>query len=217
MARKKILSTLALFSGLYFVPAAASANCPDDLENDNFETSVIECIKSLKNQIRQLGGNPDSENTEPATELVLARIPSGLVASFDLPDGCPRGWSTFKEGTARFIIGAGTEFDPKYRKWRQRRQGGGVELVDLVSRPLRSDDGEEAHILSEEEMPRHGHAYTDNYFHIDRPAPPNSFGGHLHPMGGRQGSMGPTTAEKGGNGQHNNMPPYIALYFCKKD
>ena len=125
--------------------------------------------------------------------------PSGMVAAFtgqadvdDVANHCPEGWSNFDEARGRFIVGAGPQ---------------SVLSEDLT--PF-SEGGEERVTLKESEMPRHNHGgalmikdgtlygmLNDNRFH-------NSGAGiTLHASGSSQ--------------PHNNMPPYIALYFCKKD
>ena len=77
-------------------------------------------------------------------------------------------------------------------------------------------------------MPRHGQIVTSS--------PPtlnirNGFGGssadyglrpnydpNVQPVEGWSLPQHPDFVSKtGGNQPHNNMPPYIALYFCKKD
>ena len=115
-------------------------------------------------------------------------LPKGAVVAFDM-QGCPRGWAEYFEAAGRMIIGVG--------------RGSG-----LTGRSLRSKGGNETHELTLREMPRHRHGI-----------PVNAGSGRglaLEPNLGLPGT--PSGVEMMGNGKpHNNMPPYIALYFCKKD
>ena len=67
----------------------------------------------------------------------LNGVPTGAVAAFDLPNGCPEGWSAFKDAQSRAIIGAdfGQGFAPglgangdgsALRTWKYRDHGGGA-------------------------------------------------------------------------------------------
>lgn len=140
-------------------------------------------------------------------------LPTGFVAAFDRQNGCPGGWSDFTPAAGRFIIGVdGTKFKLPY----------------LAGSPSYQTGGEEFHALTVSEMPRHNHRISTGYsadWH-------NGLAGGLH-TGGIDpvfGSKNPEVRRDGGFGildrilepsgdsqPHNNMPPYIALYFCKKD
>lgn len=105
---------------------------------------------------------------------------------------------------------------------------------------LKEIGGAETVILTEPQMPSHRHGlaaisevaiYHDDsklrialldygantnfpYFDLSGGKQQKEGGGPLKvEMLGRETGVGPT----GGDQPHNNMPPYIALYFCKKD
>lgn len=144
---------------------------------------------------------------------------AGLVAAFDLPGGCPAGWSEFEAGAGRFIIGTnGSEYTLPY----------------VAGEPKYQTGGEETHTLKVEEMPAHAHGWEQlANFHI---ADTHHSTGSARAGGPQMGStlgfwmlhQGPFNNERkplmGASGgrpdgktePHNNMPPYIALYFCKK-
>lgn len=117
-------------------------------------------------------------------------IPRNAVMAFNEKE-CPKGWSEFKDAAGRVIVGVGA--------------GAG-----LTARQFRELGGSEIHKLTADEMPAHRH---------DLWTSPQS--GTSGVMSGAARSDRPVnSALRGAEGQgkpHNNMPPYIALYFCKKD
>lgn len=157
-----------------------------------------------------------------------AQIPSGMVFASTL--ACTSfgdGWETFREATGRLLIGAGNETLRAYRQWRHERPTGGFESINLTEYEVLATGGEEHHTLSESEMPSHAHKIDDRGH--SHPITPhntqNSGSGTVGWLGGRgtvsSQSAGPSRTgigieAEGGGTSHNNMPPYIALYFCKK-
>ena len=74
--------------------------------------------------------------------------------------------------------------------------------------------GEREVTLTIPQMPTHGHRVqyggADTAVNDSNMDPGSNWG--------VRGTIGPAiTSEAGGNQPHPNMPPYIALYFCKKD
>ena len=158
-------------------------------------------------------------------EAFLARldqgvpIPNGMVAAFDMEEGCPIGWMPFERAYGRFLIGAGGKEDGP------------------IARSFRETGGEAIHLLTVEEMPAHKHdtgfislllpeflaidtSKADNQraLRIDDPRTP--FGVHMPYFADgssavAEGRTDSVTYPKGEGLPHNNMPPYIALYFCK--
>lgn len=136
-----------------------------------------------------------------------ATIPSGAVMAFDLPNGCPLGWKSFKEARARVIVGVG---DPSRTA---RKLGFDINGRPLTELAYRQHGGEEKHRLTIEELPRHDHG--TRYALSGRSL---GWGPGSHPI--------PTSTRRaesqkdwsaGRNIPHNNMPPFIALYYCKKN
>ena len=122
------------------------------------------------------------------------QIPPGTVFAFALPK-CPSGWTEFSEAGGRFIIGV---------------NGSTYKLPYVGGKPEYQLGGEEMHKLTIKEMPTHSHSgitATGSYnaAHLATKDPTNL------PQG--RGSIGASGSSK----PHNNMPPFIALYFCKKE
>ncbi len=106
-----------------------------------------------------------------------------------------KGWKPYVHISGRFPIGAGTTITADERNERRK-----FKLLET--------GGEYMHVLTEPEMPRHTHPYSDRT--------------QRHPNIGDSGSrIGDTqvqdnreTDPEGEDMPHNNMPPYLVLNFC---
>lgn len=121
-------------------------------------------------------------------------VPRGGVMAFSRSDGCPSGWSEFEESQGRFIIGVDRS------KFRLPFEGG---------KPVYQTGGSPTHTLTEDEMPRHRHPVRYG------PGAELGQGPILYLLA--KGGLESATAYVGGASPHNNMPPFIALYYCKKE
>jgi len=153
--------------------------------------------------------------TIPSSTMSESPIPSGLVVAIadarysdqnkgdEVREGCPAGWIRFKEAENRFIIGANARSsnDGPEKYW-VSRQAGAKEVK-----------------LRIEHLPSHNHDFdgvpaSRGVWGSGIPAKEVSMGnsadnaGQFKPYG--------TISLTGGGQAHNNIPPYIALYFCKK-
>ena len=142
----------------------------------------------------------------------IERYFSGAVVAFDRREQCPEGWAIFSAGYGRVIVGAGGPGD------------------GLTKREFGINGGTESHKLTSDELPKHKHLVVgigrqgmgnitewgievggndDVYrFDVDDRAPwprPNGLKGQLVAQ-----------AKKADAVRHNNMPPFVPLYFCKK-
>lgn len=139
--------------------------------------------------------------------IVLPDLPGDAVVMFD--GKCPEGWGLYDEVGGRFVVGAGAHSNTdetgqrleKYKPW--------------------ASGGEERVALTTEQMPNHRH----NVLGIGNK---DGNGSNIIPEnialvadGANRGVIGTIdwgfTETTGNNQPHNNMPPYIALSFCKKD
>ena len=126
----------------------------------------------------------------------LGGVSSGAVVAYDDAGGCPSGWTEFSDGNGRVLLGAASGFP--------YRQAGGHAKVSLGI----------------DHLPSHTHSLDPAYewgfdvngsdrepqrFDVDDGTP-------------WQGNYGQITTTPAGRGiPHDNMPPYIPLYLCKKD
>ena len=135
--------------------------------------------------------------TKLGLEGSTAALPSsGAVIAFDRPGGCPTGWSDFKDAAGKVIIGVGE----------------GSLKEKLASRKYRAEGGEEKHKLTSLETPKHVH-----YLNIKSEEFRIAKGRDKRNLMVPDKTTGEATKSAGAGKHHNNMPPYIALYFCKKE
>lgn len=125
-------------------------------------------------------------------------IPSGAVVAFESSESetCPgRDWKLFEPAKGRFIIGAGHGDRSK-----------------LTPRQLGDTGGEESVTLTIPQIPAHSHSTVqmigDN--NIDGVDSTTVRSGDHH----NETRETDTTGE---NQPHNNIPPFLALYYCKKE
>lgn len=147
----------------------------------------------------------------------VAYVPSGAVVAFDREDGCPPGWSAYRDADGRFIVGTGrhTEHDAY-----------GNEVADLKFGEV---GGERTHRLSVDEMPSHEHEIRGRDWSRNRWGVP-LLSGEAGFVDGNGSTAridvddGPPwdgmvtrlyATGTGGSRAHNSMPPYVALRFCR--
>lgn len=152
-----------------------------------------------------------SDNVERWSPTIL----KGAVMAFDRSDldqdTCPAGWEPFKEGRGRFVVGAG---DPAAAPG---EFGSDENGAPLTNRALRQHGGTERHQLSLAELARHHHPVTGpEWGHSinGNGAPPRLDLDDGPPWSNMTGRL--TTGEVGTNEPHNNLPPYISLFLCRK-
>ena len=144
-------------------------------------------------------------------------VPKGAVVAFwATPEAkqdeyCPVGWRFLPETDGRMIVGAGVSKE----YWQEYIDGSispNGDRLPFTPRNPRDTGGEEMHKLTIKEIPSHTHNYDttangpllDNPYNI--PGHANRFG----TVGLRQAGV------EGGGGAHNNMPPYVAMFYCRK-
>lgn len=116
-------------------------------------------------------------------------VPPGAVVAFDQPS-CPKGWSEWREGAGRFILGAGKSTGANH--------------------PYRSQGGSEYHALTVAEMPRHSHRLPGT----KRNDAATGGGVHVDDVDNGNFPAKLFTAESGVGQPYSTMPPHIALVLC---
>ena len=142
-------------------------------------------------------------------------IRSGAIVAY--VDECPNDWSPYEPATSRFIVGAGGKFTQGNKVLHEQ---GKLSVYDVGVK-----GGDEFVLLTKDEMPKHRHALpliSSNIEYNDAGNGPNTvYFDYRHRKDITQriiiSNDDEGTSESGGGQPHNNMPPYIALYFCKKD
>jgi hypothetical protein len=126
-------------------------------------------------------------------------VPKGAVAAFDLSDGCPEeyGWKPFEAAAGRFILGAG---EGKNLKERAIREIGGFEETQLTVTELPSH----VHDFIGTAVTKGGNGGTGRVLAVGDGVSHGTF----TPEG--------TISAKGEGKAFSNVPPYIALIYCKK-
>ena len=149
-------------------------------------------------------------------ETIAALIPSGAVVAFDRvdidQDTCPPGWGPFMESRGRVIVGAG---DPSKAPG---EFGSDESGTPLTNRTLRQRGGAEKHALTVGEMARHHHSVTPlgwGHSATGNGRPLRLIADDGPPWNDNTGAL--IAGATGGSTPHNNMPPYISLYLCKKE
>ena len=186
----------------------------DDLTRQSDADEFVSCIGSLAAQIASLETTLESVQFQHNN---LVQSMGGLVAAF--ASECPDGWREYEQARGRFVIGA------------------------FPGRELLSLGGEAEVTLTIAHMPEHRHlnnvSVTDRFLSevesavigLQRlesvPIPAGHWsewlssgeGGdrnYRYTMRFQTGSEQRSVVDSnsGGNQPHNNMPPYIALYWC---
>ena len=216
MLRKSLLSATLPLLVMWPISAPAQTTIPDfcatltGAAGDG--NKAIQCVAAQAKVIATLSQRLAAlESAAPVPAIGEHENTRAIIAYYSDKGEkrCPAGWSPYEEAKDRFIIAAGGKH------------------------PFGEKGGEETVTLSGNQMPKHGHImftgsgaagqnYPNKSQHVAVSA--NISSGGLANANFeyqiRPGSGVPTrglTGDVGGNQPHNNMPPYIALYFCKKD
>lgn len=158
-------------------------------------------------------------------EIFAVEVPGGAVVAFE--NGCPTeaGWVPFTDGHGKFLLGAG-QGELRYQG-RHHRPAGADNVVTLTPVEAGDQGGAEKHTLTEQQMPSHTHELLspkNEHRLLDYLALYQGDGMHdwlwarhnPEAIYNINENSWPELSVEGGGEPHNNMPPYVALYFCKK-
>lgn len=210
----------ALTIGLLISPTVGqpqALHCEDlDPTVEGDATRAFECVSVLDARLNaalsRIRALEDEAHEVPAARLV----PKGAVLAFDTPDGCPEGWSHFAEAQSRVLVGASVgEFEDGFDEDEAKN--------DLSGYKYRDHKGFAKIMLTIPNMPSHDHDYKDIFYsekqsdHSDTVKLPLPIGSRSTDRNNDGLQMTRTTETEGGSKAFSNMPPFVALYFCKKD
>ncbi|MEO1686304.1 MAG: hypothetical protein AAFU61_00190 [Pseudomonadota bacterium] len=133
------------------------------------------------------------------------------------------GWEDYVDGAGKFLLGAGSGTLVNSGPHSQGAPGSTTALTGVRAG---AQGGAEQHLLRPAEMPTHshtvndpGHNHTTTWVTENRSSGRIGFSGIRGPLGGEltgASTTGITLGTAGGDRPHNNMPPYIAVHFCRK-
>lgn len=137
---------------------------------------------------------------------------SGAVVAFDLEEGCPVGWTNVSEFegvrfAGRTLVAAGPAIDRGIYKTQERSfdDQGGQEQVSLGTK----------------QMPKHAHDHENSQVLDGGNWSLQEGSKTFNPNGGGRATSGyaggDDNIDHGESYPHENMPPFIALNFCKKN
>lgn len=186
-ARMSILIAIGIIASVAFSHRGIAAECPDPIPEKPTAAQFVACINKLKDNM----------------------VPSGAIVAFDLRGGCPTGWSEFTDAAGKVIIGVGEGA----LKEKKEINGRPVWLeLRLEDHKYRDEGGEEKHKLTTLETPIHAH-----YIKIRSEEIRIGEGGDKRNLIVLDETAQMATESSGAAKHHNNMPPYITLYSCKKN
>jgi len=147
-------------------------------------------------------------------------VPTGAVVAF--AQDCPvNGWSPYTEANGRFLVGAGAPTHQKHGTWNLVLPDGNLsQPIPLSTYSLGRSGGEEAHRISELEMPSHDHTFEGSPIQLSGKGA-QDYNADKQPALGTVGAVDAVTpagtiSASGSNEPHNNLPPYYPLNFCVK-
>lgn len=85
-------------------------------------------------------------------------------------------------------------------------------LAASKSHPVGETGGEETHVLTVDELPKHTHEQADMQYGADWLSAPGQWSASSSGSATHQY----TTKEAGNDQAHNNMPPYLAVYIWRR-
>ncbi len=167
---------------------------------------LLVCLQELSSELREAKSQLElyiqaskSSATLSLSDQMRRSIPNAIVA-FQGADGCPQGWSPYAEAESRFLVGAASG---------RRAETGGLSLY-----PAGSVGGSQETRLLPQNMPPHSHEVEVTHLTVRSG---KGLGGS-----GTRGDVTPSptrykSTEVGRAESFSNIPPYVAVTFCRLD
>lgn len=184
-----------------------------DANKPNDATRAFACVSKLSVDLEAALARMEALEEKAHTIPKIPRIPTDVVVAF-ADDSCPPGWSRYTKAHGRMIIGAteNAEFISEYSK--------GSDGKQLPFKKFGEHGGQPTVTLTEAQMPEHKHSISVETWRdsLALGAPGTPVLVEKLNLAGRHAGSATLSVNAAGHGKpHENMPPYIALYFCKKD
>jgi hypothetical protein len=184
-----------------------------EIENDDLRKQVADLQTKAPvpgPEGKQGAAGEKGEKGDPGNPSEFPR--NVVVASLSECAQLGKDWTPWREGTGRFLIGAGKDTVETYGTWTMQLAGGNVRVRPLTTYSALATGGEEQHQLSIAEMPAHTH----RLYRTKGMTKGNAVYPDWSVMGEDLKQDVADTLPSGGGLPHNTLPPFIALYYCKK-
>lgn len=170
----------------------------DDIRSELAALPSEDRVRAIAGKVAETSDEKLITNEVP--NLISANaVPQGAVVAFATPCPAERGWKEYEQARGRFLVAAGEHTD-----------AGGTSRTFTLG--TGTNDGAYKHALTKDELAAHRHG-------VERQGPTRGIEG-LPPLGTDGAIIAVIEQEMtlvaGKGTAHNNVPPYIALYFCEK-
>jgi len=186
---------------------ALAAECAKNLNTSGSTVKeLLSCIVEMNQELESL-----KRTAVKLEDFTQEANPRHMVIAMDTPQGCPRGWTEFNEANGRFILGATSRNGQHIYL-----QKGGAEKVTLTERQMRAHQ----HVMFSNGSGantdvRAGQTVAHKGYRRETGIDDVNLQYRLVGAGGSP-NVGATSVS-GKSEAFSVMPPYVALYFCKKD
>lgn len=193
------LAALALTAS---IGHAQAADCAREFGPQTNVAALLACITEVNAEVEEI-----------RRMSIRTGLPKNAVLAFDDPNGCPAGWTPYSRADGRVIIGVTTGKSPLSQRF--YGEEGGKEIVTLTEATIPQHQHALLAFLGFNETggditPENQIKIADGEINPARSETYRLRGTDLEATHGRSSTVG--------EGQpHENMPPFIALFYCKKD
>lgn len=189
---------------LIFIPVknSASQNCADRLTPASTVPTLLNCIKELSKNIVNIDQKLNTSSVLPQDAIIIIDR-----------EVCPPGWETFTLGHGRFVVGVGNPLrnhssanGPSEKKYLQT---GGEEKVrlDADNMPPHSHEGSTGPSSAVAVINQSGPGIINGWNIVQRSGEKLTINEH---------EKLPLNISQNGRGTPaNNLPPFIAMRYCK--